>query len=160
MSSDEFVVPPGFVELPEGLGFTDTLRPVYRREPQGNSGLCLAMRVQAQHGNMIGICHGGVLMTLADIAAAQAVNAARNKVAGSPTISLSFDFVSAAREGDWIEAHTERVDLKRVFAFTSGVIRCGDKIILRYSGTIYTPNHEGFNAQLENIARLHGRSES
>ncbi len=160
MSSDEFVVPQGFVELPEGMGFTDTLRPVYRREPNAEGGLCLAMRVQAQHGNLIGICHGGVLMTLADIAAAQAVNFARNKVAGSPTISLSFDFVSAAREGDWIEAHSERVDLKRVFAFASGVIYCGDKVILRYSGTIYTPDHEGFDRQIENIARLHGRSVS
>lgn len=160
MSQDEFTVPDGFFELPEGLGFTDFLRPVYRRNPGPERGLCLAMRVQPQHGNMIGICHNGVLMTLADIAAAQAVNFARDKVAGSPTISLTFDFVSAAREGDWIEAESERVDLKRVFAFASGVIRCGDKIILRYSGNIYTPDHEGFDGHIENIARLHGRGEN
>jgi uncharacterized protein (TIGR00369 family) len=157
MSQNDFKVPEGFTELPEGLGFTDVLRPVYRREPDAKRGLCLAMKVQANHGNMIGICHGGVLMTLADIAAAQAVNFARQKIAGSPTISLTFDFVSAAKEGDWIEAESERVELKRVFAFASGVIRCGDKVVLRYSGNIYTPDHQGFDGQIENIALLHGR---
>ncbi len=157
MSKDMGKVPEGFEELPEGLGFTDVLRPVYRRIDPDKKELRLGMYVQAQHGNMIGICHGGVLMTLADIAAAQSVHFARDELAGSPTISLNFDFVSAAREGDWIEAHTELVELKRLFAFASGTIRCGDKVITRYSGTIYTPDHEGFDANIKKIARLHGR---
>ena len=155
MSREEFSAPEGFVELPEGLGFTDVLRPVFRSETE--TGVCLGMFVQAQHGNMIGICHGGVLMTLADIAAAQSVNFARGKSVGVPTISLSFDFVSAAREGDWIEAHTEQVELKRLFAFAAGVVRSGDKVIMRYSGTVYTPDHEGFDANIKDFSKMHGK---
>ena len=39
----------------------------------------------------MGICHGGVLMTLADIAAANGVNVARG-AGGQPTINLAVDF--------------------------------------------------------------------
>ena len=94
-------VPEGFVELPEGLGFTDVLRPLYRREGDPPT---IGMFVQEQHVNLINICHGGVIMTLADVAAAWGVNSARGEVAPAPTLNLGFDFIGAAREGDWLEA--------------------------------------------------------
>lgn len=155
MSDTQDKVPEGFQMLPEGLGFTDVLRPVYRRE-HGDK-LISGMFVQPKLSNMIGICHGGALMTLADVAAASSINFARQKLAGTPTLSLSFDFINAAREGDWLEAHTDRVSVKKRFGFASGVILCGDKIILRYSGTFYYPDHDGFKHNLEGIARLHGQ---
>ncbi len=55
-------VPAGFEELPEGLGFTDILAPVYRRAGDTPA---IGMFVQARHANLLNICHGGVLMTLA-----------------------------------------------------------------------------------------------
>ena len=68
--SDENIepVPEGFELLPEGLGFTVNLAPCYRR--YDGETLTLGLLVQKQHGNSMGICHGGVLITLADIAAA------------------------------------------------------------------------------------------
>jgi uncharacterized protein (TIGR00369 family) len=155
MSETQTTVPEGFKVLPEGLGFTDVLRPVYRRE-QGDK-LVSGMFVRPQLCNLIGICHGGALMTLADVAAASSINFARNKLAGTPTLSLSFDFINAAREGDWLEAHTDRVSVKNRFGFASGVITRDEKIILRYSGTFYYPDHDGFKSDLESIARLHGQ---
>jgi uncharacterized protein (TIGR00369 family) len=147
--------PEHYQELPRGLGFTDNLQPVYRREIGDQ--LTLGMYVQVQHCNMIGICHGGALMTLADIAAAQAVNRARAKLAATPTLNLNTDFISAAREGDWIEASADRVELKKRFGFASGVVTCGEKLICRFNGTFYLPDHDGYDEHLSKIAKLHGQ---
>jgi uncharacterized protein (TIGR00369 family) len=148
-------IPGDFERLPEGLGFTDILQPVYRRVRDGR--VALGMFVQDNHTNMLKICHGGVLMTLADVAAASAVNHAREKVAGSPTINLSFDFIAAARVGDWLQAEADRVTVKRRFGFSSGVVESGERIIMRFSGNFYLPEHDGFKADLKGIASLHGQ---
>lgn len=53
-------VPPGFERLP----------PCYR-QVDGDA-VSFGLAVEPQHSNTMGICHGGVLMTLADITAATA----------------------------------------------------------------------------------------
>jgi uncharacterized protein (TIGR00369 family) len=155
MANMEKEAPAGFQLLPEGLGFTDVLRPLYRLEQDGE--LHLGMFVQPQLCNMMGICHGGALMTLADIGAATAINFSREKKAPTPTLNLSFDFINAAQQGDWLETHTDRLSLKNRFGFASGVILCGDKVIVRYSGTFYYPDHAGFKHNLDGVAKLHGQ---
>jgi uncharacterized protein (TIGR00369 family) len=155
METDTRQAPAGFNPLPAGLGFTDVLRPVYRREQEDQ--VSLGMYVQLAHCNMIGICHGGALMTLADIAAASAINFAREKIGAAPTLNLSFDFINAAREGDWLHTTTEQVTLKRSFGFASGVIHCDERLICRYSGSFYQPDHDGFESQLKKLAAMHGK---
>lgn len=134
-------VPPAFERLPVGLGYTDSLQPVYRwiREKDASFGLL----VEAQHGNMMGICHGGVLMTLADITAATGVNLARGVTAGSPTVHLSIDYISSARIGQWVQANVEQVSTKRRFGFCSGGIYNSAGVVARFSGTFYFPDHDG-----------------
>ena len=134
-------VPEGFEELPPRLGFTDCLKPCYRNVTEDE--VRFGLVVLPQHGNMLGICHGGVLMTLADIAAGNGVNLARGVVAGSPTINLSMDFISAARQGQWIEARIEQVELKRLFGFCSGGIYSSKGVVARFNGTFYFPDHDG-----------------
>ena len=147
--------PDGFVELPEGLGFTDVLRPLYRREGDPPA---IGMFVQEQHVNLINICHGGVIMTLADVAAAWGVNSARGEVAPAPTLNLGFDFISAAREGDWLEASADRVTVKKRVGFSSGVVTSGDKVIARFSGTFYLPDPGTFKFNEDRLAASQGRS--
>ena len=134
-------VPAGFEPVPEGLGYTDTLQPFYRRV-QGDE-VSFGLVVQPHHANSLGICHGGVLMTLADIAAASGVNIARGKLSGAPTINLSLDFISAAKQGRWLQADVEHTEVKRLFGFCSGVIVSGENLVARFSGTFYLPEHEG-----------------
>lgn len=134
-------VPPGFERLPHGLGYTDSLQPIYRRvEGEGTS---FGLVVDAQHSNTMGICHGGVLMTLADITATTGVNLAHGVRAGSPTVHLSIDFISSARQGEWLQANAEQVSAKRRFGFCSGGIYNSKGIVARFSGTIYFPDHDG-----------------
>jgi len=134
-------VPEGFLPMPEGLGFTDKLQPSFRRI-EGDS-VSFGLIVQRQHGNLMGICHGGVLMTLADIAAANGVNVARGVYAGSPTINLAVDFIAAARIGQWIQADVHLVTVKRRFGFCSGAILSSDGLVARFNGTFYLPDHKG-----------------
>lgn len=134
-------VPAGFTVLPTGLGFTDNLQPCYRRV-EGET-VSFGLIVGLQHGNSMGICHGGVLMTLADVAAANGVSTARGVRAASPTINLSLDFISAGRIGQWIQADVQLVTVKRRFGFCSGVIVAGDTVIARFNGTFYLPDHQG-----------------
>ena len=134
-------VPDGFKPLPEGLGFTDNLKPCYRRLQAEE--LSFGLLVAQQHSNSMGICHGGALMTLADITAASGVNLARGKKSGSPTVNLALDFISSARQGEWIEANVEQVSLKRRFGFCNGVIHNHRGIVARFNGTFYVPDHEG-----------------
>jgi len=134
-------VPEGFVPMPTGLGFSDTLQPSYRRIQDDS--VSFGLVVQPHHGNLMGICHGGVLMTLADIAAANGVNVARGVLAGSPTINLALDFISAARIGQWIQADVHLVTVKRRFGFCSGAIVSSDGVVARFNGTFYLPDHKG-----------------
>lgn len=134
-------VPAGFVRLPEGLGFTDNLQPCYRRI-EGDA-VSFGLVVDKQHSNIMGICHGGALVTLADVTAATGVNVARGVRAGSPTINLSMDFIAAGRMGQWIQADVQQVSVKRRFGFCSGVILNSEGVIARFNGTFYLPDHKG-----------------
>lgn len=134
-------VPPGFELLPSGLGFTDAIAPCYRKV-EGNKA-AMGLRVEQLHCNMMGICHGGVLMTLADIAAATGVNLICGRKSGSPTLNLSLDFISAGRLGQWLEAEITHTSVKRLFGFSSGVISNKEGVVARFNGTFYLPEHKG-----------------
>ena len=134
-------VPAGFDALEGGLGYSDSLLPFYRRIDGDEVSFGLVVR--EQHANLMGICHGGCLMTLADIAAATSINQRLPKPAGLPTINLGFDFLSPGRFGHWLQTRTHLVEVKRRFGFCAGVIEDGDKPVLRYSGTFYLPDHAG-----------------
>ena len=133
--AEDIVVPEGYVRVPLGLGFADRLQPMFRRR-QGTD-VSFGFRVDEQHLNLMGICHGGALMTLADISAATSIHAQREIPAPSPTINLSFDFMSPGRLGRWLHTEADHVQVKRNFGFCSGVVLDEDVPVLRYSGTFY-----------------------
>lgn len=146
------VVPEGFEALPSGLGFLDALAPLYCLMPLEKA--VFGLLVEPQHVNMMGICHGGVIMTLADAVAATGVNLARGEMAGSPTINLSLDFISSAKQGQWLQAVAQEVNLKRRFGFCSGVIENSRGTVAKFSGTFYLPDHDGLWKDGESKAHL------
>ena len=134
-------IPVGFELVPSGLGFTDAIQPCYRRI-EGDV-LAMGLRVEEHHCNIMGACHGGVLLTLADVAASSGVNVACGRTGGSPTVNLSMDFIAAGRAGQWLEAQISHTSVKRRFGFCSGIISNGDGLVARFNGTFYLPDHEG-----------------
>ncbi len=149
-------IPNGFVELAPGLGFTDVLRPLYRSEQGGGGCPIIGLLVREHHTNLMNICHGGVLMTLADVGAAWSINHARGEILPAPTLNLSFDFINAAKLGDWLQANVEHIDIKRRVGFASGVIQAGSSMICRFSGTFYLPAPGRFDVNASRMAALHG----
>ena len=131
-------IPTGFKLLPSGYGFTDVLYPLYRRV--NDSGIEFGIFVSSQHLNGMQICHGGVLMMLADITAASGINFSVGKKSGSPTINLSLDFISPAQVDTWIESRAELVSIRKRFGFCSGTIMSPDNLIARFNGTSYLPD--------------------
>jgi uncharacterized protein (TIGR00369 family) len=150
--ADDGQVPAGFEQLPVGLGFSDVLQPLYRRLADGQ--VSFGLRVGEQHCNAIGICHGGVIMTLADLAAANGANQAGGRIAGSPTINLSIDFISACKRGEWLQADIAQATARKRFGFASGMIHGPRGPVARFSGTFYFPDHEGLLQEGNKLARL------
>lgn len=134
-------VPAGFEPVPPLPGFAGVLQPIYWRRESEN--VSIGLVVAAQHGNTMGVCHGGVLMTLADITAATALNLGRGRAAVAPTVNLSVDFINGARIGQWIQADADLVVIKRRFGFCGGVITGPDNVVARFNGTFYFPDHGG-----------------
>jgi uncharacterized protein (TIGR00369 family) len=98
-------IPEGFRRLRNtGTGYFSQLGPVYMR-PREDGTAVLGLRVATRHLNTQGVAHGGMLTTLADSALGINVSLARGRRAAQVTVSLTADFLSAAREGQWLEAH-------------------------------------------------------
>ncbi|HMW23620.1 MAG TPA: PaaI family thioesterase [Burkholderiaceae bacterium] len=136
---------PSTTPLPPPDGFTlysgsagpwfHALDPVYWRE-EADGTLTLGLRLQARHGNILGIPHGGMLLTFAD--SAIGVNLGRAQRRRDPkraivTTSLSSDFLGAARIGDWLEARVTVRKSGRTLAFGECLLAVGDRPILRAS---------------------------
>ena len=151
-------IPEGFEQLPRGLGFNDVMQPIYRRASD-ESGIAIGIVVEEQHCNMMGIVHGGVLMTLSDMAAAQGINHKRGKLAGAPTMNLSVDFINPGERGDWLEASCDRVEIKKRFGYASGVVTGGRGIVARFSGIFYLPEHKGMLREGNKLHLWEGRGD-
>jgi uncharacterized protein (TIGR00369 family) len=108
--SDDPDPPPGFEPLFRTSPFLETIGPLfYRRDAE--RGLVIGLRVLPKHANARGTAHGGLLMTLLDIALGYASGLSQDPPAKLTTASLTADFVGAPAVGDWVEAH---VDVQKV----------------------------------------------
>lgn len=114
--------------------FTELVGPVYIRNHDGE--LALGVRVAGEHANRRGRAHGGLLMTLADIAVSRASAARLPPGATIATADLHISFVESAEEGQWLEA-VPRVDrLGRSLIHASCEIRAGEALVAQVLATI------------------------
>lgn len=104
----------------------------HRIEPNG-AVLC-AFRVQPKHLNGLGNVHGGCLMAFVDYC----VFAIAKPVLNGPgvTVSLSGEFLGAAREGELIEANGEVTHAGGSLIFVRGELKSRDRRLFTFSGTI------------------------
>lgn len=103
------LVPPGFIAIPRLSPFNALVGPLYERKIDDD--LSIGLLIQDKHTNSRGMCHGGVLATLADLALGYAMLARTADSGGFVTAHLAVDFAGAVRVGDWIES---AVDIQRV----------------------------------------------
>lgn len=99
-------IPEGFhvVQRPRPNPFNELVGPFYVRREGG--AVSLGIRLEERHTNSRGICHGGFLATMADLALGYAC-AAIGGHTSFVTISLTLDYAGSARPGDWLHSEVE-----------------------------------------------------
>jgi uncharacterized protein (TIGR00369 family) len=124
--------PEGWTPLGQSSAFVRLLGPLHVKEAGGHR--FIGMRVEEKHLNTRGIAHGGMLVSLADTALGVVLSLSEQPPRPMVTVSLSVDFASAARLGDWVEAHVEIQRSGRQLAFASCNLVVGTRHVLRASG--------------------------
>jgi uncharacterized protein (TIGR00369 family) len=104
--SDAPDIPEGFhrVQRTRRNPFNELVGPFYER--RRGKAVSLGLRIEERHTNSRGICHGGLLATMADLALGYACL----EVGGHSsfvTVHLSLDYAGGARPGDWVESEVE-----------------------------------------------------
>lgn len=122
----------GFERLQRGGPYFQALGAIWWR-PTAGGGRLLLLRIAESHINMQGVAHGGMLTTVADGALGINISLARGKRGGQVTVSLTADFLSSARLGDWLEAHTTVTRVGQRMAYASCDLKVGERHILRSS---------------------------
>ena len=97
--------------------------------PVLSDGDVLALRIAPQHLNSAGAAQGGLLATLVDFALGRAIRASAESRA--VTVSLTTDFLGAAREGDLVQARTEVERLGGTLAFADCSLTVDGREIVR-----------------------------
>ena len=127
-------IPEGFRPLPIGGEFIAHNGPFYLRH-QGE-GVLLGFRVEARHTNPMGICHGGMLASFADMLLPVTIHR-RASEAGRrflPTISLQLDYLAPAPLGAWVQGEAQVLRTTHTMVFAHGLVSADGTPALRVSG--------------------------
>ncbi len=124
--------PPDFEPL-DPSPFADRVGPLYlnARGPLPIVGVA----VEAQHLNRGGRVHGGLLMTLADIALSAAVRSSLPKGATMWTADLHIAFLQGVSGGEWIEALPSIDRMGRSLVHASCLLKAGEQELAKVLAT-------------------------
>jgi uncharacterized protein (TIGR00369 family) len=131
-------IPEGFIRVqrPQPNPFNELVGPFYSRRQ--DDVISLGLRIEARHCNSRGICHGGLLATLADVALGYAC-----VVAGGPqqqngsfvTTNLSIDYLAPAHVGDWVQSEVKVLNPGSRTATANGFLVANGNPVVRASAT-------------------------
>ena len=124
--------PAGFEPLFRSSPFLDHLGPFFMRNAPDGS-FAVGLRVLPCHANGRGGAHGGLLMTLCDIALGYRTTTSTTPRPMLTTASVTADFAGAAKVGDWIEAHVDVHKVGSRLAFANCYVVCERQRIVHAS---------------------------
>ena len=109
-------IPEGFHRIERLSPFNALVGPLY--EKRDGDRVSIGIAIEEKHTNSRGVCHGGLLATLADLALGYAMLAKSGDKGSFVTAHLSVDYAGAARAGDWVQSSVEiqRVGSRMAFA--------------------------------------------
>lgn len=125
-------VPDGFEPL-AASPFSELIGPLYvnRDGPVP----VLGVQVRGEHHNRTGRAHGGLLMTLADIALSRAVHEHLPPGAAMATADLHIAFLNGVADGEWLEAVPTVDRTGRSLIHASCVLRTGGDAVAKVLAT-------------------------
>ena len=122
-----FDPPPGYEILDWRRGFGRQIGPLYRKAwPDGRR--TLGFQVQDHHTNGMKNAHGGMLMTLADVAWGHVISVEKSSY--WVTVRLTCDFLSSAKLGEWVEAGSEVLAVEDDLYTVRGRVWAGDRTLI------------------------------
>ncbi|MFN4020404.1 MAG: PaaI family thioesterase [Erythrobacter sp.] len=126
-------IPSGFDPARFTPGFLDHGGPYYLG-PEADGVRAIGLLICPHHINYQDAAHGGVISTFADVALSHAVYDAERPRLAPSTVTLTVNYLSGAKLGDWLEARVRIDRLGGRTAYTSGTIWRGDDPVATMSG--------------------------
>jgi uncharacterized protein (TIGR00369 family) len=126
--------PPGFapIRLGPNNGFVDVNGPLYGKIQDER--LLLGFRVELRHCNPADVCHGGMLMTFADMLLGIGANYQAKLGRFLPTVNMSADFLAPAPLGAWVEGSVDVLRTTRNLVFAQCLLTADGAPAMRASG--------------------------
>ena len=143
-------VPEGFRQLDVPDEFIRMAGPLWAK-PEAD-GLRIGLPLEERHGNPMGVAHGGLLVTVADMVMGVGSGFATGIFWPHPTISLTSEFVRGARLGQWLEGKARIARRTVNFCFASCDLLCGGEIVLVSSGVFKVPEPDKIPEALRHAA--------
>lgn len=130
---DEKAIPEGFERAHFTPGFLDHGGPYYLGAAVDGVRV-VGLLICPHHINYQEAAHGGVISTFADVALSHAVYDAERPRLAPSTVTLTVNYLAAAKLGDWLEARVRIDRLGGRTGYTSGGIWRGEQQVATMSG--------------------------
>ena len=129
-------VPGGFtsLRLSQPGSFLELIGPLFGKR-EGNR-LAMGFRVEPRHCNPSNVCHGGMMLTLADMLIGPGSEFEMQTGRFLPTVSISADFMAPAPLGAWVEGRAEALRMTASLLFAQCLITADGNLALRASGIV------------------------
>lgn len=103
----------------------------------GPGGLAAELTVREEHANFLGMTHGGVIISLADIVMGLSANAGQE---AAVAVDMQISYVRATRPGDRLIARGRRLSGTRSFGWYQVTVENQEgKEVGLFRGTVYRP---------------------
>ena len=133
MNENEPKTPPaGWIRREHPLTFSTLVGPFYFREGDEPG---VGFFADARHANLGGIVHGGMLMTLADMALFDIVFRKTGPFK-AVTVTMNSEFLAPAPLDAFIQASGEVLKAGRSLFFVRGLVTANEKALLSFSGSL------------------------
>jgi uncharacterized protein (TIGR00369 family) len=126
-------IPQGFERQTRRSPLTDPWEPIYSK--QTPEAIVLGLRLATPHTNARGLVHGGLIAALTDKAMGHSCGHKMRGAHSLVTVSLSIDFISSARIGQWLTVETDVIKTGSTICFAQCFVKADGIAVARASGT-------------------------
>lgn len=131
--TDSSATPEGYALHTRRSGLTAPWEPIFAKTT--DAAVLLGLRAGPAHANGRGLVHGGLLTALADNAMGLSCALRLGGGIRLLTASLSIDFLTSAKLGQWIEVDTNFVKTGKRLCFAQAFVLADGRPCARASGT-------------------------
>jgi uncharacterized protein (TIGR00369 family) len=137
-------IPDGYVPNSRPSPVTDPWEPMFEKTTA--DAVFFGLYLRDAHTNRRGLIHGGVIAALADKAMGHSCgHKMRALNASLVTVSLSLDYISTAKIGQWLTVETDVIKTGKTLCFTQCLVKADGEVIARGNASfrVVTRREEG-----------------